>query len=171
MARRTPRDELSAAESLTVALQALTIFHGYVQQADAKAATVSTVHLGFTAIAATQAGAVREIWATGTPAAVTVVVVAVVFATGCLVSGHHLLAALRPRLLGPDVPTRFGLIHRPGPPGSTDAARQQREVWTLISTFADIATAKHERIRRGLPWLVLMPVAIVAWLALTALTG
>ncbi|MET9068017.1 hypothetical protein ACWDR1_30795 [Streptosporangium sandarakinum] len=171
MARRTPRDELSATESLTVALQALTIFHGYVQQADTKAATVSTVHLGFTAIAATQADAVREVWVSGTPAAVTVVVVAVVFATGCLVSGHHFLSALRPRLLGPDIPTRFGLVRRAGSPSPADAVQQQREVWTLISTLADIALAKHERIRRGLPWLALMPVATITWLALTALTG
>ncbi|MER5649226.1 hypothetical protein [Streptosporangium sp. NPDC002524] len=171
MVRRKANDELNAVESLNIALQALTIFHGYVQQADAKLATVATVHLGFTAVAATQAGDLGQAWRSGSPPAVAMVILVVLFAAGCLVAGHHLVAALRPRLTKPAGPNRFGLIRAAEVPSPASAAEQQREAWSLISTLADVALRKHERIRRSLPWMALMPFAIVTWLALTALTG
>ncbi|MGV9772050.1 hypothetical protein [Streptosporangium sp. NPDC003464] len=171
MVRRKANNELSAAESLNVALQTLTIFHGYVQQADSKLATTATVHLGFTAVAATQIGSMGKAWTGGPPLAVAAVIVVLLFTAGFLVAGHHLVAALRPRLTGPAGPNRFGLVRTDGVPSPADAVRQQREVWSLISTLADVALHKHERIRRCLPWMVLMPIATVAWLALTALTG
>ncbi|MEU8039358.1 hypothetical protein [Streptosporangium sp. NPDC049078] len=171
MVRRKAHDELKAVESLNIALQTLTIFHGYVQQADAKLATMATVHLGFTAVAATQAGDLGGAWKSGPPLAVATAILTVLFAVGCFVSGHHLVAALRPRLTGPAGPNRFGLIRPTEVPSPAGAAEQQREVWSLISTLADIALRKHERIRRSLPWLALMPFATVAWLALTALIG
>lgn len=171
MARRKVNDELSAVESLNVALQTVTIFHGYVQQADAKLATAATVHLGFTAVAATQAGSLGSAWTNGPLPAVASVIVVLLFAAGFLVAGHHLIAALRPRLTGPDGPNRFGLVRVGGELWSDDAVRQQREAWSLISTLSDIALHKHERIRRSLPWMILMPIATVAWMVLAALAS
>ncbi|WP_326822852.1 hypothetical protein [Streptosporangium sp. NBC_01756] len=171
MARRKANDELNAVESLNISLQTLTIFHGYVQQADAKLATAATVHLGFTAVAVAQAGDLSKAWMSGPPMAVAAVILVLLFGAGCLIAGSQLIAALRPRLAGPAGPNRFGLVRADGVPSPAGAARQQREAWSLISTLADIALRKHERIRRSLPWMALMAVTTVAWLALTALTG
>ncbi|MGV9309528.1 hypothetical protein ACWDLG_39690 [Nonomuraea sp. NPDC003727] len=162
---------MSAVESLNVALQTLTLFHGYVQQADAKLATAATIHLGFTAVAATQVGGLGRAWASNPLLVVAAVIVVMFFAAGFLVSGHHLISALHPRLTGPSGPNRFGLVRKIDVSSSASAAEQQREAWSLITTLSEVALRKHERIRNSLRWMVLMPIAIVAWLALRALTS
>ncbi|OUC99785.1 hypothetical protein [Streptosporangium minutum] len=171
MARRKANEELSAVESLNIALQTITIFHGYVQQADTKLATTATVHLGFTAVAATQVGSLGNAWTNGLPMAAAAVIIVLLFTAGFLLAGHHLIAALRPRLAGPAGPNRFGLVRTGEVPSQADPAKQQREAWALISTLADIALHKHNRIRRSLPWMILMPISTMVWLALATLTG
>ncbi|GLW20605.1 hypothetical protein Mame01_06480 [Microbispora amethystogenes] len=46
-------NRLTPNEALQVALTAVGAFQGYVQHADSKVATVTTVHLGAAAVAAT----------------------------------------------------------------------------------------------------------------------
>ncbi|MEW1838729.1 hypothetical protein AB0392_12305 [Nonomuraea angiospora] len=171
MARRKENDDLSAVESLNIALQTLTLFHGYVQHADAKLAAAATVHLGFTAVAATQIDGLVKAWTSGPLLATVAVTLVMCFTAGFFLSGHHLISALRPHLTGPTGPNRFGLVQTAAAPSTADAAEQQREAWSLISTLSDIAIRKHERIRRSLTWMILMLMAIVAWIALAALTS
>ncbi|MEU6413097.1 hypothetical protein [Microbispora sp. NPDC046933] len=171
MAKR--RDELTPVEALTVALTTVGAFQGYVQHADAKAATVATVHLGAAAVAATQMGALAGLRASGAPIALRVVAVVLVtlYVAGFLVAGYHLVQGLRPRLGGPGGPNRFGLTGPGSESSRVRVAQQEREAWLLVGTLAELSREKHRRVGRALPWTALMLVATLLWLALGALYG
>ncbi|GGL27960.1 hypothetical protein [Planomonospora parontospora] len=168
---RRRADELSPVEALTVALTTVTTFQTYAQHADTKVATVATVHLGTAAVAATQAGAFAEAAPLHPVLRLVTAVLAVLYVTGFVISGHHLLQGLRPRLDGPPGANRFGLAGQRGAVRRAGAAEQEREAWRLVSSLAELTRAKHARITRALPWTALMLVTTLVWLALAALYG
>ncbi len=171
MGRR--KDGMTPVEALTVALTTVGTFQGYVQHADAKVATVTTVHLGAAAVAATQMGALAGLRAPGAPAALGVVPIVLItlYMAGFLVAGYHLVQGLRPRLGGPDGPNRFGLAGPSSGSSQVSVTQQEREAWLLVSTLAELSREKHRRVGRALPWTALMLVATLLWLALGALYG
>ncbi|GIH60828.1 hypothetical protein [Microbispora siamensis] len=171
MGRR--RDGMTPVEALTVALTTVGTFQGYVQHADAKVATVTTVHLGAAAVAATQMGALTGLRAPGAPIApgVVAVVLVTLYVAGFLVAGYHLVQGLRPRLGGPAGPNRFGLAGPGSGSSRVSIAQQEREAWLLVGTLAELSREKHRRVGRALPWTALMLVATLLWLALGALYG
>ncbi|WP_327046900.1 hypothetical protein OG320_03075 [Microbispora sp. NBC_01189] len=171
---RGHRDRLTPGEALQVALTAVGAFQGYVQHADSKVATVTTVHLGAAAVAATQIGVLAGLRAPGRPVllGVAAVVLLALYAAGFFVAGYHLVQGLRPRLGGPAGPNRFGLAG--GEPGSAPPAnvtRQEQEAWLLAGRLAELSRDKHLRVGRALPWTALMLVATLLWLALGGLYG
>ncbi|WP_182874381.1 hypothetical protein [Microbispora sp. H10670] len=168
------RNRLTPNEALQVALTAVGAFQGYVQHADAKVATVTTVHLGAAAVAATQIGVLAALRAPGRPAllGVVAVVLLALYAAGFFVAGYHLVQGLRPRLGGPAGPNRFGLAGgEPGPSPQADATQQEREAWLLAGRLAELSRDKHRRVGRALPWTALMLAATLLWLALGGLYG
>ncbi|MEV4455160.1 hypothetical protein [Microbispora sp. NPDC049633] len=164
---------MTPVEALTVALTTVGTFQGYVQHADAKVATVTTVHLGAAAVAATQMGALTGLRAPGSPAALGVVAVVLVtlYVAGFLVAGYHLVQGLRPRLGGPDGPNRFGLAGPARGRSQVSVMQQEREAWLLVGTLAELSREKHRRVGRALPWTALMLVATLLWLAVGAFYG
>ncbi|MFG1947525.1 hypothetical protein [Nonomuraea sp. NPDC048826] len=163
-------DNLTRAEALTVALTSLDTFNGYVQQAEAKVTTMVTIHLGVSALAATQVGAVAPHLAASLPSAVGFAALLSIFCVGFLIAGCHLALALRPDLRAPYGVNRFGLV-RPTkagrPPAST--TKQLEEVRLLIEVLTTVALQKHRRVRRALPWMGLTSVSAILWVAVAAL--
>ncbi|MEN3534307.1 hypothetical protein AAH991_04260 [Microbispora sp. ZYX-F-249] len=164
---------MTPVEALTVALTTLGTFQGYVQHADAKVATVTTVHLGAAAVAATQMGALAGLRAPGAPAALSVVAIVLItlYVAGFLVAGYHLVQGLRPRLGGPGGPNRFGLAGPARVTSRVSVPQQEQEAWLLVGTLADLSREKHRRVGRALPWTALMLVATLLWLAVGAFYG
>jgi hypothetical protein len=156
-----------------VALAGLTMFNVYMQQAEMKATTLATIHLGTAALAATQAAGPAAMWQAGGPRAVLAAALLAGFLAGFAVGGWHLAAAMRPNLTGPSGANRFGLVRNPGNgvPPRADAGEQEKEVWLLVQALRDVAVRKHRRIRRALPWTALAMASTVGWLAGGAIAG
>ncbi|MGW4645112.1 hypothetical protein [Kitasatospora sp. NPDC004289] len=142
--------------ALSVALSALTAFQGYVQQADSKVNTLLVVHTGGV-VAVVSALAGRD-----TPARFPVPTLLVMagFVAAFLISGLHLVQALRPRLSPPVPPSRFamtgvghlGLGHVAG----ADPDAQRVEAWAMAQLLGQIALLKNRHLSRATPWTAVM---------------
>ncbi|WP_433540446.1 hypothetical protein ACQP10_34785 [Streptosporangium sandarakinum] len=161
------------AELLNMTLVRLGVFQTYIQHADAKAGTLVAIHAGTAALAAGNVDTATALWKAGVAPGVVGVALLACFACGFLIAGHHLIAAIRPRLKEPAGSNRFGLAGYA--PGATEAQQRQddleeqaREAERLINVLADVARAKYARITRAVPWMVLMFVTTVTWMALGA---
>ncbi|GHE26682.1 hypothetical protein GCM10017673_30780 [Streptosporangium violaceochromogenes] len=163
-------DELTAVESLTIALTAVGTFQTYVEHADAKVTTVAGFHIGAAAVAAAQTGTLRAAWQAHPAIAPAVAVLLALYTAGFLVAGYHLLQGIRPRLGVPAGANRFGLAGlRDGK--RSRAAERERQAWHLADSLAEVARAKHTRVRRSLPWTALMLLSVLVWLVLGSAYG
>ncbi|GAA1196031.1 hypothetical protein F4556_003680 [Kitasatospora gansuensis] len=142
--------------ALTVALSALTAFQGYVQQADSKVNTLLVVHTGgVVAVVSALAGRDAPV-----RFPLPTLLVMAGFAIAFLLSGFHVLQALRPRLDPPVPPSRFaitginhlGLGHATG----VDPAAQRIEAWAMAQLLAQIALVKNQHLARATPWTAAM---------------
>ncbi|MEV0810026.1 Pycsar system effector family protein [Micromonospora sp. NPDC050200] len=81
----------------------------------------------------------------------------ILFVIGLTSAASLLVLALRPRLDGARGANRFAfpnLIRGEGSPSAASVRRHRDEVWDLVSVLAHIAMAKHLRVRRSMPWLM-----------------
>ncbi|MET8092396.1 Pycsar system effector family protein [Micromonospora sp. NPDC005220] len=79
------------------------------------------------------------------------------FVIGLASAAWLLVLVLRPRLDGASSANRFAFPNLAGAAGSPSAAsvrRHRDEVWDLVRVLAHIAMAKHLRVRRSMPWLM-----------------
>ncbi|GAA3749438.1 hypothetical protein [Salinactinospora qingdaonensis] len=143
------------------ALTALTMFQGYVQQADAKVGTLVVVNAGSAfAVMAAQAESAGQ---RGSLASLLLVVFTIAF----LASGYHLVQALRPRRTPAPQSSRFSIAmdrYQNGeiPPydkAETNAVDEVREAWELSRVFATLARLKHAHVARSIPYTSVMLVA------------
>jgi hypothetical protein len=157
---RDVRLALSTAESLQTS----------IRHADTKVATLLAAQGGIAAVTADHASSLLH---KHSPAAL--VVAGLLMSTllwGLGMTAWHLTLALAPRLAGPTGQNRFAFpnIARSKRRPPTSSAQQQRdEAWELVSALARIAMAKHLRVRRSLPWLVVTAISAAALLILSAL--
>jgi hypothetical protein len=80
-------------------------------------------------------------------------------------------SAVRPRTAGLHVGNRFAMNGTVTNLRSVPSARQQRDdAWELAAALARIATAKHEEVGHGLPWL-LTPVAVAGLTSVLAIAS
>lgn len=82
---------------------------------------------------------------------------------GLTVSSWHLLKVIVPRLTGSERANRFAFPT--ARPSTADPGSQRDEAWDLVSVLAGIALAKHNRVRRAVPPLVVASAAAGALLA------
>ncbi|MGW1196216.1 hypothetical protein ACWD4B_10240 [Streptomyces sp. NPDC002536] len=136
--------------SVKVALGALTAFQGYVQQADAKVNTLLMVHTGGVVAAVTTLGGRAGIrW---TP---VVGVLIAAFGVAFLISGFHIVQAIRPRLHAPTPLNPFGITGVGLPPPPCRQA-QCEQAWAMAELLGEIALVKNRHVQRAVPWTALM---------------
>ncbi|MGW7007280.1 hypothetical protein ACWGCW_31855 [Streptomyces sp. NPDC054933] len=133
-----------------MALAALATFQGYVQQADAKINTILMVHTGGVVAAVAALGGRAAIrW---TPIAVSLLVA---FGVAFVMSGCHVVQAMRPRLHPPTPLNSFGITGAGlTPPDSRQA--QYEQAWAMAGLLGEIALIKNRHLVRATPWTALM---------------
>lgn len=151
-----------AYRDLRLALHTAASLQATIRHADAKAQILLALQGGMAAVVLQQApvlGGVR------TPALLAVAAVAAVaLLAGLAVGGWQLLATIAPRLAGAHQVNRFAFpVARPA---TVDIVDQRDEAWDLVAGLADIALAKHARVRRALPAVVVASAAAGALVTL-----
>jgi len=142
------------AHDMTAAIAALTSFQLVTQQADAKAGTMVTVHVGLAVVIATRAGEV------GAPTLTAPL--AVLFWLATLTYGF------RPRKAPLTASNRFSLDAAAG----SEADREQpvTELWATAGAIAQIAELKNRYAARAVIWISAMVLAAASWLVLAGAT-
>ncbi|HYN97285.1 MAG TPA: Pycsar system effector family protein [Pilimelia sp.] len=161
----------SAVPDLQAGLVTVGSFQSSIQHADSKITALLAAQGGLMALAAGQAAAVRSLPPiVGLAPVVLMGGLSLLTVLGSCVSMWHLAAAMRPRLGGPTGSNRFGFpnVAAHGVRAFADDRRQGEELWELAAVLARIALAKHQRIRRALPWIGASFVACVGWFLLMA---
>ncbi|MGP3999659.1 hypothetical protein [Streptomyces sp. 8N706] len=163
-------ETLSAAEEVTVAVAALTSFQQVTQQADAKAGTLVAVHVGLTAVVATQIGRVSRAVASW-PSSLPFWLATTAYVTAFAVSGYLLVQVIRPRTGWPGGPNRFALVDGgpgravPGSSaGSVNGAQLAAQAWETAETLARIAVVKNRYTVLAVGWVATMVIVAAAWL-------
>ncbi|MFB7667316.1 hypothetical protein ACFC1R_25800 [Kitasatospora sp. NPDC056138] len=150
----------------------MTIFQGYVQQADSKVNTLLVVHTGGAVAVVSTLGGRGDL---RHPVLTWILLAG--FATAFLVSGYHVTQALRPRLDPPVPPSRFAItgladddgLGAVGPDTARwDPAAQRIEAWATARLLSQIALVKNRHVVRATPWTASM-LALGMAAALTAL--
>lgn len=145
-----PQQEQIDEVSVNVALAALATFQGYVEQADAKINTILMVHTGGVVAAAAALGGS---WAVKSSPLVMTVLSA--FGAAFVVSGFHVVKALRPRIHPPVPLNPFGMTGTALCPPVTRRA-QRDYAWAMAGFLGEIALTKNRHLVRATPWTVLM---------------
>ncbi|GAA5047830.1 hypothetical protein HNP84_000295 [Thermocatellispora tengchongensis] len=153
-------------EDVAEAAAAVANFQNYVQHAEGKVNVLVVVHAGAVATVASQAGAGGLAEAGPVVAGVGLGLLGL-FVLGVLISGYHLLRAIRPELRSPDRPSRYGITGVRQVTGGTPADRVA-EAWSLARLLAGIAQRKHAHVARAIPWTGLALVSAVLWTTLNA---
>ncbi len=143
-----PRADDAHAEA-TLALSVMNTFQGYLQHADAKVSTLVVAHAGAAvAVIATPSSTMGRHGVLGAS-------VLTLFVVAFLMSGYHLIQALRPRLYSSVPPSEFGLMGISVEP-LTDPLAQRDAAWKMAQIFAEIARVKHKHVARAIPWTAAM---------------
>jgi hypothetical protein len=158
---------LDAYRDLRLALHTAASLQATIRHADSKAKILLGVQGGMAVVVLQQTSAFGGV---ETPALIAVAgIVAIAWVTGLAIAGWHLLATIAPRLVWPHGANRFAF---PATRPTTDGIRDLRdEAWDLVSALADIALAKHSRVRRSLPALIVASASAGAFLALAITVG
>ncbi|NUS10539.1 MAG: hypothetical protein HOY69_03875 [Streptomyces sp.] len=145
------------------AVAAMASFQQVTQQADAKAGTMATVHVGLAAVVASQVGQ-AGLPAPTHPAAVLFWAASAAYSVTFAVSGYLLIQVIRPRAAAPTAPNRFSLDvadHVGARPG-----RLAQEAWATARAIARIAELKNAYTARAVMWVASSVVAAGVWLVL-----
>ncbi|WJK42612.1 hypothetical protein O7608_09680 [Solwaraspora sp. WMMA2056] len=167
-------DDLTLKEELDVACAITASFQASIQHADTKGSMLAVLVSGVVTLLVTQAGPLRATLGGAGPAAVLVVVLTVLVAA-LAATGLHLAAALRPRITPPGPTNRFAFPAMAGtdppPAGGTRSGDLRAEAWALNRLLAEIALTKHRHIAAAIRGTVLLVVAGLASLVLSAGAG
>ncbi|MEU9152345.1 hypothetical protein AB0D59_17780 [Streptomyces sp. NPDC048417] len=156
------------AQDLTAAVAALTSFQLVTQQADAKAGTMVTVHVGLAAVIATRVGDLGAPAPTA-PLAVLFWLATLGYGLAFTMSGYLLVQVIRPRKAGLAASNRFSLDAAEG--GGADPDRQPvTELWETANAIARIAELKNRYAARAVIWVSAMVLAAASWLVLAGAT-
>ncbi|MFJ2001196.1 hypothetical protein [Streptomyces chartreusis] len=155
------------AHDMTAAIAALTSFQLVTQQADAKAGTMVTVHVGLAVVIATRAGEVGAPTLTA-PLAVLFWLATLTYGFAFAVSGYLLMQVIRPRKAPLTASNRFSLDAAAG----SEADREQpvTELWATAGAIAQIAELKNRYAARAVIWISAMVLAAASWLVLAGAT-
>lgn len=160
-ARLRPTEELQLLTTITSSFQAATT------QADSKISMLLVIQPGAGMVAMAQAGRVVELVRAGGAIAAVLLALSGMFVACYLISGYHLLAALRPRTPATGAANVFAFpdIQRSGRQlGSFTAEQLRDQAWRLAEVLADIAMTKNLHIRRAIAWIaVLLVVIALLW--------
>ncbi len=158
-----PRADDTHADA-ALALSVMNTFQGYLQHADAKVSTLVVAHAGAAVAAiATPSSTVGRHGVMG-------VSVLALFVVAFLMSGYHLIKALRPRLYSSLPPSEFGIMGISAEPPA-DPLAQRDAAWEMAQIFAEIALVKHEHVARAIPWTAAMLVIGLCGVAASAFLG
>ncbi|GIF38241.1 hypothetical protein [Actinoplanes xinjiangensis] len=158
----TVEERSDTLRDLHSALFSATSLQETIRHADMKAQALLGVQGG---IAVTVLQQAPTIAGARSPALLAVAGIgAVLWLGGLGVSAWHLLATIMPRLGGAHPGNRF--TFPAARPTQEDIRTQRNEAWDAASVLADIALAKHSRIRRALPSLIVASTSAGALLAL-----
>ena len=155
------------AHDMTAAVAALTSFQLVTQQADAKAGTMVTVHVGLAAVIATRVGEIGAP-APGAPLAVLFWLAALAYGLAFTVSGYLLVQVIRPRKAPLAASNRFSLDAAEG--SGENRERPVTELWATASAIARIAELKNRYAARAVIWVSAMVLAAASWLVLAGAT-
>ncbi|WFE24865.1 hypothetical protein O7623_15615 [Solwaraspora sp. WMMD791] len=168
-------DDLTLKEELDVACAITASFQASIQHADTKGSMLAVLVSGVVTLLVTQAGPLRATLSGAGPTAAVLVVVLTVLVAALAATGLHLAAALRPRITPPGPTNRFAFPAmagtdppRDGGPGPGDL---RAEAWALNRLLAEIALTKHRHIAAAIRGTVLLVVAGLASLVLSAGAG
>ncbi|WP_051065756.1 Pycsar system effector family protein [Micromonospora lupini] len=155
-ARRTARQpHLDPWRDLQVGLATVASLQTSIRHADTKAFALLAIEGG---VAAAVVDKVVPHVVGGAPVTVLLAVLLVIlFVIGIASAAWLLVLALRPRLDGARTANRFAfpnLVRGRGSPSAAPIRRHRDEVWDLVTVLARIAMAKHLRVRRSMPWLM-----------------
>ncbi|MET7933926.1 hypothetical protein [Streptomyces sp. NPDC005322] len=153
---------------LAAAVAAMASFQQVTQQADAKAGTLVTVHVGLAAVIATQIGQARAPLPAGA-LGVLFWVAGLAYALTFTVAGYLLAQVVRPRKGRQPAPNRFSLDtgdHREA--GNGQLATQ---AWATAHAVAEIAAVKNRYTARAVTWVAAMVLAAMIWLLLAGAVG
>ncbi|MEV7008395.1 hypothetical protein [Streptosporangium sp. NPDC051022] len=156
-------------DDLNDALAMVASFQGYVQHADGKVSTLVVLHAGAAATVASQVPAGLQPGQAGGAAGA---VLLCLFLLGFLVSGYHMLQAVRPVLRPPAIRSRYGVAGR-GPSAPNEVSRsipaRIAEARAMAELLAAIAERKYRHVSRAVPWTGLMLGSAICWLALVVM--
>ncbi|MFD5696503.1 hypothetical protein [Streptomyces lasiicapitis] len=138
-------------------------FQQVTQQADAKAGTMATVHVGLAALVATKVGS----FAAPVPTALVAVLfwlATFAYLLSFAVSGYLLVQVIVPRTGRHSAPNRFSLdvADRSGAVSEQLAA----QAWATADAIAQIASLKNGYAARAVSWVAAMVVVTALWLVL-----
>ncbi|WUH94357.1 hypothetical protein OG900_32300 [Streptomyces sp. NBC_00433] len=148
------------------AVAAMVSFQQVTQQADAKAGTMATVHVGLAAVVASQVGQ-AGLPEPSRPAAVLFWVASLAYSIAFAVSGYLLIQVIRPRMAAPGTPNRFSLDV-----ADHVGARPERlvdDAWATARAIARIAEQKNAYTARAVMWVAGTVVSAGVWLVVAGL--
>ncbi|QLQ36241.1 Pycsar system effector family protein [Micromonospora robiginosa] len=171
--RRTPRHpHLDPWRDLQVGLATAASFQSAIRYADTKALALLAIEGG---VATAVVDRVVPQTVGGTPsAALLVASLALLFVAGLAIAAWQLTLALRPRLDSARSTNRFAfpnLARRQDNSPPAPVRQHRDEVWDLVTELAHIAMAKHHRVRRSMPWMMLAMASAGGLMLLSILRG
>lgn len=160
-------NQLPAEQQLSVALETVNAFAGWVMNADTKIATLSTAQILLALFMAAQP--LSRAWTADSPFSKIALVALVIFVISFLAAVRHLGAALRPRLstlpdlnhfVFPSVArVSSGVLGRV----STDSLVSQ--AWAQAHVLSVIAVVRYRHFSSALAWAGLSVLSVLVWLA------
>ncbi|MCO1594873.1 hypothetical protein M8C17_06800 [Micromonospora sp. RHAY321] len=148
--------DLDPWRDLLVGLTTAASLQASIRHADTKAAALLTIE-GAVTTAVVDRALPLAVGGGGVVTLSLATLLATSFVIGVASATWQLVLALRPRLEGASGANRFGfpnLVRGKGRPPVASTRRHRDEAWDFVAALARIAMAKHLRIRRSMPWLV-----------------
>jgi hypothetical protein len=148
---------------MMAAVAALSSFQQVTQQADTKASALIAVHVGLTAVVATQFGHARG--GIHSLVALAAWVTAGTYFAAAAISGYMLAQVIRPRAIKPTGRNRFALapLKDEGCTGQSYAD----DIWETAENVAAIARIKNHHVGRAVVWMAVMVITAALWLVIS----
>jgi hypothetical protein len=161
------------AARLAAGIAALTSFQQVTQQGDGKANMLLAVHVGLTAVVATQIQQIHQVPRHGATAIAFWVVLAV-YLTSFAWDGYLIAQVVRPRSadLPPGNPLALPPVVPAGPAAGPVPRPMAEQLWETARAIGTVAALKNAYLAKAVVWTAVMVVSAVVWLCiLAALAG
>lgn len=163
-------DHSTAETELSTALSTVGSFQNSIQHADTKVAVLLTMQGALSVFGASVPVRLGKLGTGQWWVAAVTWTLAALFTVSLVVGTFHLASALRPRLTPPGA-NRFAfpsVAASQTVPTPVPVAQERDEAWRLAATLARIAVAKHDRVWRAVPWILITLAAALAWTLFSA---